>query len=64
MQHLYSDAASQRAGSGFFGWFQLPASVGIGCLAVLQIWRIRKRKKRDAAGDQSHLEPPKSWQVN
>ena len=62
MQYFCSNS-TRKAGRGFFGWLQLPASVGIGCLAVLQLWRIRKRKKRDEAVDRPDLESAKSWQV-
>jgi len=61
--YLCSHSVTPKVRRGFFGWLQLPASVGIGCLAVLQLWRIRKREKRKAADNSSDEESSRSWQV-
>ena len=60
---MCSNTAAPTTRRGFFGWLQLPASVGIGCLAALQLWRARKREKRKEL-DGSDEEASKCWQVS
>lgn len=47
-----------RTLSSWFGWFGIPASLGVCCLAFVQLRRILKREPTSPASSQ-----PVSWQV-